>query len=210
MFEKTSDQMLDRRRMLRLMGGGAAGAALLNLAPGSIASALAAAPKIPAVTARFSMVSYTNHTWPIIGIRNGFFDDVGINLQPTDGRIIFENQTVPLLQNGEVDLSTIFVGVLTPALDKIRNIHPFIVHSYWQGNTILTGPHSGFKTVDDFMGEGKTFLEAAKLTVEQMKGQKLTVPPTISTRPWLEFVYGFAGMKLEDSDRAVQRSLVSP
>jgi ABC-type nitrate/sulfonate/bicarbonate transport system substrate-binding protein len=203
MFEKTSDQMLDRRRMLKLMGGGAAGAALLNLAPGSIATALAAAPKIPAVTARFSMVSYTNHTWPIIGIRNGFFDDVGITLQPTDGRIIFENQTVPLLQNGEVDLSTIFVGVLTPALDKIKNIHPFLIHSYWQGNTILTGPNSGFKTVDDFMSEGKTFLEAAKLTVEQLKGQKLTVPPTISTRPWLEFVYGFAGMKLEDSDLVI-------
>jgi len=200
MFERTSNQMLDRRRMLKLVGGSAAGAALLNLAPGSIARALAAAPEIPAVTTRFSMVSYTNHTWPIIGIRNGFFDDVGIKLQPADGRIVFENQTVPVLENGEVDISTIFVGVLTPALDKIKNIHPFLIHSYWQGNTILTGPDSGFKTVDDFMGEGKTFLEAAKLTVEQMKGRKLTVPPTISTRPWLEFVYGFAGMKLEDSE----------
>jgi ABC-type nitrate/sulfonate/bicarbonate transport system substrate-binding protein len=200
MFEITSKQMLNRRRILKLMSGTAVGAALTKLAPDLVSAALAASPAIPAVTARFSMVSYTNHTWPIIGIRNGFFDDVGIKLQPADGRIVFENQTVPILENNEVDIGTIFVGVLTPALDKIKNIHPFLIHSYWQGNTILTGPNSGFKTVDDLIAEGKTFLEAAKLTVEQLKGHKLTVPPTISTRPWLEFVYGFAGMKLEDSE----------
>jgi hypothetical protein len=200
MFEKRCDQMLDRRRILKLMSGTAAGAALANLVPGLIGQALAAAPQIPAVAGRFAMVSYTNHTWPIIGMRNGFFDDVGIKIEPADGRVIFENQTVPLLQNGETDISTIFVGVLTPALDKIKNIRPFLIHSYWQGNTILTGPNSGFKTLDDFMAQGKTFAEAAKLTVAQLRGQKLTVPPTISTRPWLEFVYGFAGMKLEDSD----------
>jgi ABC-type nitrate/sulfonate/bicarbonate transport system substrate-binding protein len=203
MFENTGSQMLDRRRMLKLMAGTAAGGALLNLAPGILDGALAAAPPIPSVTARLSMVSYTNHTWPIIAVRNKFFDDVGIKVAPADGRIVFENQSVPLLQNGEVDISTIFVGVLTPALDKIKNIRPFLVHSYWQGNTILTGPKSGFKTLDDFMAEGKTFAEAAKLTVEQMKGKKLTVPPTISTRPWLEFIYGFAGMKLEDSDLVI-------
>ncbi len=200
MFEITRDNMFTRRRMLALLGGTAATAPMMSLTPGVVDKALAAAPAIPAVTAKFSMVSYTNHTWPIIGVRNGYFDDIGMKLDPADGRIVFENQSVPLLQNKEVDISTIFVGVLTPALDKIKNIKPFLIHSFWQGNTILTGPNSGFKTLDDFMAEGKPFLEAAKLTVAQLKGQKLTVPPTISTRPWLSFVYDFAGLKLEDSD----------
>jgi ABC-type nitrate/sulfonate/bicarbonate transport system substrate-binding protein len=199
MLQKTSDHMLDRRGFLKLAGGTALGAALIDMNPRAVDKAFAAAPEIPAVSTRFAMVSYPNHTWPIIGVRNGFFKEVGIALEPTDGRIIFENQTVPLLQNREADISTIFVGVLTPVLDKIKNIRPFLIHSYWQGNTILTGPN-GFKTLDDFMGMGKPFAEAAKLTLEQLKGQKLTVPPTISTRPWLEFIYGLAGMKLEDSD----------
>ena len=202
MFKKTMDRMLDRRGFMQLAGGTALGAALVELNPRAIDKAFAAAPEIPAVAARFAMVSYTNHTWPVIGVRNGFFKDVGISLEPADGRIIFENQTVPLLQNKEVDISTIFVGVLTPVLDKIKNIRPFLIHSYWQGNTILTGP-SGFKTLDDFMAMGKPFAEAAKLTVEQLKGRKLSVPPTISTRPWLEFIYAFAGMKLEDSDLVI-------
>jgi ABC-type nitrate/sulfonate/bicarbonate transport system substrate-binding protein len=202
MFQKTSDRMLDRRGFMKLAGGTALGAALIDMNPRAIDKAFAAAPEIPAVTARFAMVSYTNHTWPIIGMRNGFFKDVGISLDPADGRIIFENQTVPLLQNKEADISTIFVGVLTPVLDKIKNVRPFLIHSYWQGNSILTGP-SGFKTLDDFMAMGKPFPEAAKLTVEQLKGQKLTVPPTISTRPWLEFIYGFGGIKLEDSDLVI-------
>jgi ABC-type nitrate/sulfonate/bicarbonate transport system substrate-binding protein len=200
MFEQTKAQMLDRRRLLRLLGASAAAPVALNLLPSALAQAVASAPKIPAVTAKFSMVSYTNHTWPIIGIRNGYFDEVGIKISPADGRVVFENQSVPLLDNREVDISTIFVGVLTPALDKIKNIKPFLIHSYWQGNTILTGPKSGFKTLDDFMAAGHDFLAAANLTVKQLKGQKLTVPPTISTRPWLEFVYGLGGMKLEDSE----------
>ena len=203
MFETTSRQMLNRRSFLTLLSGTALGAGLAGLSPGTIERALAAAPEIPAVKVRFAMVSYTNHTWPIIGIRNGYFGDVGMQLEPADGRVIFENQTVPLLENNETDVSTIFVGVLTPVLDKIKNIRPFMIHSYWQGNTILTGPGSGFKTIDDFMSAGKNFDEAAKLTVAQLKGQKLTVPPTISTRPWLEFIYGFAGMKLEDSDLVI-------
>jgi ABC-type nitrate/sulfonate/bicarbonate transport system substrate-binding protein len=200
MFQTTDPQMLDRRRLLKLAGAGLAGAGLASLSPGVIGRALAAAPQIPAVTLRLGMVSYTNHTWPIIGVRNGFFDEVGIKIAPADGRVIFENQSVPLLKNGELDASTIFVGVLTPALDKIKDVRPFLVHSYWQGNTILVGPNSPFKTLDDFMAEGKTFAEAAKLTVMQLKGKKLTVPPTISTRPWLQFVYDFAGIKLEDSE----------
>jgi hypothetical protein len=200
MFETTSKQMLDRRKFLSLLGGTAAGAALLKFNPLSVTEAYAAAPDIPAVSAKLGMVSYPNHTWPIIGVRNGNFSEIGITLDPPDGRIIFENQSVPMLQNKEVDLSTIFVGVLTPVLDKIEDVRPFLIHSYWQGNTILTGPDSGMKTLDDFMAEGLSFADAAKATVEQMKGQKLTVPPTISTRPWLEFIYGFAGMALEDSE----------
>jgi ABC-type nitrate/sulfonate/bicarbonate transport system substrate-binding protein len=200
MFTKISNQMLDRRRFMTLLGGTAAGAALINFNPFSITKAYAAAPEIPAVTARLGLVSYPNHTWPIIGVRNGFFSDVGITLDPPDTRIIFENQSVPMLQNNELDLSTIFVGVLTPVLDKIKDVRPFLVHSYWQGNTILTGPDSGMKTLDDFMAESMSFADAAKATVEQLKGQKLTVPPTISTRPWLEFIYAFGGLKLEDSE----------
>ena len=147
MFEKTSDRMLDRRSFMKLAGGTALGAALIDLNPRAIDKAFAAAPDIPAIKARFAMVSYPNHTWPIIGVRNGFFQDVGISLDPADGRIVFENQTVPLLQNKEEDVSTIFVGVLTPVLDKIKTIRPFLVHSYWQGNTILTS-FAGMKLED--------------------------------------------------------------
>ena len=202
MFQKTSERMLDRRGFIKLAGGTALGAALVDLNPCAVDKAFAAAPDIPAITVRFSMVSYPNHTWPIIGLRDGFFKDVGLSLDPSDGRIVFENQSVPLLLNKEEELSTIFVGVLTPVLDKIKTVRPFLIHSYWQGNSILTGP-SGFKTLDEFMAMGKSFPEAAKLTVEQLKGQKLTVPPTISTRPWLEFIYNLAGMKLEDSDLVI-------
>jgi ABC-type nitrate/sulfonate/bicarbonate transport system substrate-binding protein len=202
MLNNDTGRQPTRRKVLGSMGL-AAGAALTTPGLRLVGPAYAAAPSIPKTTVRFSMVSYTNHTWPIIAMRKGYFDEVGIKIDPPDARVIFENQTVPLLQNGETDVSTIFVGVLTPVLDKIKNIRPFLIHSYWQGNTILTGPKSSFKTIDDFIAEGKNFMDAAKATMLQLKGQKLTVPPTISTRPWLEFVYAFAGLKIEDSDLVI-------
>jgi hypothetical protein len=62
MFQKTSDRMLDRRGFMKLAGGTALGAALIDMNPRAIDKAFAAAPEIPDVTARFAMVSYTNHT----------------------------------------------------------------------------------------------------------------------------------------------------
>ena len=97
---------------LEYVGGAVAGGAIAVGMPALSGQALAAAPSIPRVRVRFAMVSYTNHTWPIIAMRNGYFDEVGIEIVPPDARVIFENQTVPLLQNDEVDVSTIFVGVL--------------------------------------------------------------------------------------------------
>lgn len=194
-----NSRQANRRDVLGYMGV-AAGAALAGPALGIGGAAHAAEPSIPKSTVRFSMVSYTNHTWPVIAMRRGYFDEVGIKIEPPDARIIFENQTVPLLQNNETDVSTIFVGVLTPVLHQIKNIRPFLIHSYWQGNTILTGPDSPYKTIDDFMAEGGSFLDNARKTMLQLQGKKLTLPPTISTRPWMEFVFSFADLKLEDTD----------
>jgi ABC-type nitrate/sulfonate/bicarbonate transport system substrate-binding protein len=190
-----------RRKVLRYMGA-AAGSALAAPAL-HLSGSAAAQTAIPQKTIRFSMVNHTNHSIWVIAARRGYFEEVGITIDPPDGRTVFESQVVPVLQTGEVDISTIFLGVLTPVLHQIKNIRPFMNYSYFQGSTILTGPDSGFKTVDDFIAEGKTFREAAKATMEQLRGQKLTVPPSISTRPWLEFVYSFGDLKLEDSDLVI-------
>ena len=62
-----------------------------------------------------------------------------------------DQQLVPGLQNGEVDITTMYLGLITQALDKVTNVKPILVYSFWQGNTILTSPNLGFKTVDEVL-----------------------------------------------------------
>lgn len=200
MIEDRRRPSLSRRQLVQLTGG-ALGASLVAQAPPVRISVRAAqAPTIPDVTVRLATVAFTNEAWPIIGIRSGFFKDVGIDIQPPDSKVILLQQTVPQLQNNEIDITTMYLGLLIPTLDKITNIKPFQIYSYWQGNAILTPADSAYKTVDDFVAEGMEFPDAARATMEQLKGKQVSVPPQITTRPWMDLVYGFADMKLEDSE----------
>jgi hypothetical protein len=92
-----------------------------------------------------------------------------------------------------------YVGLVTSAIDKLPDIKPFLVYSYWAGNTILTAPDSGFKTVDDFLAEGLPWEDAAKAAMAQLQGQEIVVPPNPSTYPWMNLAYGFAGLTMDDS-----------
>lgn len=141
----------DRRRVLSFMG--AAAGTTLAMPALHLSRAAAAQPAIPEKTVRLAMVNVTNHSVFVLGARKGYFDEVGIKIVPDDGRTIFESQTVPVLQTGEIDIASIFLGVLTPVLHEVKNIKTFINTSFFQGNTILTGPEAGFKTVDEFVSE---------------------------------------------------------
>lgn len=174
MFEIVSGNMMDRRRMLQLLSVTAVGVALSGQFVGD---ALAAAPAMPKVKMRFGMAGYAGQTWPIVAVRNGWFDEVGIELDPADGRIYFENQLVPLFQNKEMDVSVAYMGSLTPIIDRVKDIKPFLIDLWWRGNAIFTAPDSKFKTIDDFVAEGKSFKDAADLTIAQLKGRKITVAP---------------------------------
>lgn len=200
-----------RRRFLRDSGlVGAAGLTGLGLMP-AMAQDI---PTIPPATVRLASNPYTNHAWVMLAARQGFLADVGITIDPADPKIVLIQQSVPQLQNDEIDISTMYVGMITSAIDKLPDIKPFFVHSYWAGNTILTAPDSGFKTVDDFLAEGMPWEEAAKAAMAQLAGQEIVVPPNPSTYPWMNLAYGYAGLTMEDSSivaledpRAVQLAL---
>ena len=191
---------VSRRHLVQLAGGAVSASIVAHASPSRLTVRAAQEPTIPNATVRLATVAFTNEAWPIIGIRSGFFQDVGIEIQPPDSKVILLQQTVPQLQNNEIDITTMYLGLLIPTLDKITNIKPFQVYSYWQGNAILTPADSPYKTVDDFVEEGMEFEDAARATIEQLRGKQVSVPPQITTRPWMELVYGYADMELEDSE----------
>jgi ABC-type nitrate/sulfonate/bicarbonate transport system substrate-binding protein len=196
MSETADHAILNRREFL------AGTAAVAGTAAGgwTLPARAASFPIIPEVTVRHATVSYTNHSWTVLAAQKGFLKDVGITMANGAPKILRDQQMVPQLQNGEVDITTMYFGIVTQALDKITNIRPILVYSYWQGNTILTSPNLGFKTVDDFIAEGMPWDKAAAAAMGQLKGQKLTITANPSTYPWNEYAFSLAGLTMKDAE----------
>ena len=156
-------------------------------------------PSIPEVTVSHGVAAYTNHCWTVLAAKKGFLKDVGITLNGGAPKVLRDQQLVPSLQNGEVDITTMYLGLITQALDKVTNVKPILVYSFWQGNTILTSPNLGFKTVDEFLAQGMPWEQAAAAATAQLKGQKFTVTANPSTYPWIDFALGLGGLSMKDT-----------
>lgn len=188
---------ISRRNFLRTSS--VAGAAALSGLPMALPARAQSTPSIPQATVRWAANPYTNHAWIVLAARQGYLADVGLTVQPPEPRIVLIQQSVPQLQNREIDVSTMYLGLVSSAIDNLPDIKPFFVYSYWAGNTILTAPDSGFKTVDDFLAEGLGWEDAARATMAQLQGEEIVVPPNPSTYPWMNLAYGFADLTMEDS-----------
>jgi ABC-type nitrate/sulfonate/bicarbonate transport system substrate-binding protein len=192
---------IDRRGFLK---GGASTLASVGLAASDLVHGFparaATVPSIPKKTVTLGTMPFTNHCWVVLMGRKGYLDDVGISLDPVDPKVILEHHAIPQLQNGEIDMTTAYVGLITASIDKLPDIKPFHVYSYWAGNAILANPESGIKTVDEFIAEGLPWDDAARQTMAQLKGKQITVPVDPSTYPWMNLAYSFADLTMDDSE----------
>ncbi len=179
-----------------LAGTGAA-AASLALAP--VWARAATEPTIPATTVRFGGFAVTNHMWTVLASQKGFLADVGITMDQGVPRAMNETQIMPALQNGEMDITSYWFGLSVQALDRVTDVHPIMVYSFFQGNTIVGAPDK-YKSVDEFVAEGMPWDEAAAAAVAQLKGKKFAITASPSTYPWDEFALKLGGLSLKDLD----------
>ena len=58
---------------------------------------------IPQATVRYGLLPYGDNSMPVIGMQKGWFDEVGITVQPQPvGSKVQDNQVVPKLVNDEI------------------------------------------------------------------------------------------------------------
>ncbi|HEY1783221.1 MAG TPA: ABC transporter substrate-binding protein [Roseiarcus sp.] len=157
-------------------------------------------PAIPQATVRFGGFAVTNHAWTMLASKKGFLADVGITMAGGVPKSLLETQVIPQLQNGELDMTTYWFGLAIEALDKVPNVHPVLVYSFFQGSTLLGRPDKGYKTVDEFMAGGMAWPEAAAAAVQQVKGQKFAITASPSTYPWNNLALSLGGLSMKDAD----------
>ena len=112
------------------------------------------APTFREVTVKFGMRPYADNTFYVIGIEKGWFNDVGITIEPAPyGLKTTENQWVSILLNQQVDINTATCSIMLPSYKTTDQLKCTGFAVTFFGSVMLANPKLGLKTVRDYAKE---------------------------------------------------------
>jgi len=149
---------------------------------------------VPAATIKFGMRPYADNTFYIIGMKKGWFDEVGIKFDPSPyGLKANDSNVTTLLLNGQLDVISEFCPLMLPTYKDSDKLKCIAFTDNFLANAILANPALKLKTFKDYLAEGKSYEEALKLALAPMKGKALVGAPELSDRPFEEYVNSASG-----------------
>jgi ABC-type nitrate/sulfonate/bicarbonate transport system substrate-binding protein len=136
----------------------------------------------------------------VIATKQGWFKDVGIKIAPPPygNKSTFDN-AVPLLLNNQLNIEALDPIPTISTLGTEQSIRFIGLSDIFLGYQILAAPSTHSKTVGQFMSQGMSFKQAMRKTLDQLKGQTLTIPPIISDRGFLDTAFAAAGLSLNST-----------
>lgn len=163
-----------------------------------------AGTSVPQATVRFGMRPVANDVIYVIGMRQGWFKNVGINIAPAPyGNKSTFNNAVPLLVNNQINIQALDPVTTISTLGNVKNIRFIGLSDIFLGYQILAAPGTHAKTVSQFMSEGLSFSAAMKKTLGQLKGQKFSAPPIVSDRGFLDAAFSAANLNMQKDTQVV-------
>lgn len=178
------------------------GLAVAGASTGRSNDTRASAPSIPQETVSFGYYPCCADTAvPIVGIRQGFFKDVGITITPTDGYQWSQAaQFLPAMQRKQFDVATAFSTTWLSSLNTFgMNLPPVLLYDIYLGRVILVSPSSHIKTTADYMKSGLSFKAAAKKAVSAIKGKTIFTDPFAGAQPpYYDVLLSYGGLTAKD------------
>ncbi len=158
-------------------------------------------PTIPKVTVRYAHAAFLDQSEAIIGIRKGWFAEVGVELVPKPhGLVLPSAERAANLIAGSVDVVATGVYNILPAMGKARNLRIFLQKDIFRGYRIMAQPEKGYKSFEEFVKEGVSSEEAFKRTAAQFKGKTVTYLSEPSRQQFIEMIYRRGGLSKAEID----------
>ena len=127
---------------------------------------------IPSATIKFGMRPYADNTFYIIGMKKGWFDEVGITFDPAPyGLKANDSNVTTLLLNGQLDIISEFCPLMLPTYKDANKLKCIAFTDNFLANAILANPALKLKSFKDYMAEGKSYDEALKVALAPHEGQ---------------------------------------
>jgi ABC-type nitrate/sulfonate/bicarbonate transport system substrate-binding protein len=155
---------------------------------------------IPAATVRFGMQPFADNTIYTIGIRKGFFKDVGITVTPQPlGEVTQPEDVVPRLLNNQTDINSAYAPGLIQTMTRTPGLRMIAFADTSLSQNILAAPSTHAKGVDDFMKQGQSFAQAMRSTMAQLKGKRVTLDQTGQLRAYYNVAFQLGGISFGDA-----------
>jgi ABC-type nitrate/sulfonate/bicarbonate transport system substrate-binding protein len=138
-----------------------------------------------------------------VGIAQGFFEDVGINVVPRGGETRLVEQTPGELLSGQLDLASGYMPIQIQTFPRQPSIKMIQLHDVYVGDYLLASPSAGAKTYGYFSRRGEPFEQAARSAVLQIKGKRVALSTVGNNRAFFSTLLGFAGLTPSDVDLTV-------
>lgn len=156
-------------------------------------------PKIPKVEVRIGMAPFGDQTWAIIGMKQGWFEDAGIIIDPKPyGKVIPSEQRTAVMIAGTVDIMTGHAGSLLPVLKDAPNLKFFFGSNTFLGFAIVARSDMGYKSYKEFLKEEKDPEKAMQKTMAQLKGKVYAYAQIPANIAFVEQSLKKAGLSLDD------------
>jgi ABC-type nitrate/sulfonate/bicarbonate transport system substrate-binding protein len=195
---------IDRRAFLARAGAAGVALALPGTlwACGGEQSGGAASGSGTAVV-RLGVPPYADHSIHVIGIRNGWFEEAGIDIQPKpDGFSLMDDQVVPQLVNGRLDISSNWGPFRIQTAMSAPRIRMFGFGDTYTGTYILASPNGGAKSVKQQMDAGASFDAAIVEAMGQLRGKRITFDDTGSHQAFFNTVFALG--KVQPSELKIE------
>jgi ABC-type nitrate/sulfonate/bicarbonate transport system substrate-binding protein len=184
-------------RWLSYQGPILVGVVFLFLTGSQKCQAAPAIPDIPRVDVRFGHEPYGDHTQASIGVKMGWFDQVGINLVD-GGKVIANENTIPVFASGQVDVISGSVPLFLGATRQLPPFKYFFYADMFLGYALMAQPDKGYKSVQEFEAAGATPEEAIKQAVAQMRGKNFGYPAEMAIKGFINLALERGGLSLKD------------
>jgi ABC-type nitrate/sulfonate/bicarbonate transport system substrate-binding protein len=158
-----------------------------------------AGTSIPKATIRLGMRPYADNTFYVIGMRRGWFKNVGISIAPAPyGLKTTEDQWINLLLNGQVDINSATCGNMLPSYRTSRELKCAGFADTFNGLVMLANPKLKLKTLRQYAGAGGSFRNALRQALSPLVGKTVYVPTALAAKPFNEVPFQLAGLSLPD------------
>ncbi|MEA2168262.1 MAG: hypothetical protein QOF76_1562 [Solirubrobacteraceae bacterium] len=154
---------------------------------------------IPKVTVKFGVAPFVDGAIYVIGMKQGWFDDVGIDIQPKPaGLQTTPDNAIAKIVSGDADIGVIFGPGKVQNQAKTPNIKLFGMANSFTGTQILVSPAKAQQSVGELVASGTSFDEAVKQAFAPMKGQAIGLSSTGQRRTFLQNYFKLAGLSFSD------------